>query len=409
VKKWAGAGIAVPKLKARTSPLVAASVVTLFWLPWHYYLYAFIDGDSIPVPPTGELDKTPLPNHPYADDNRPGLIAPDFDIQEVDQLFLRKSVAFMEEHVRCSPDRPFFLYHPTNAVHLPSFASSTCREKTDAGPHGDFIFEFDQVVGELLNTLDQLGIADNTLIMVSSDNGPEVTSVVHMRKDYQHDGARPWRGMKRDQWEGGYRIPFIARWPGHILPNTQTDQTVCLCDIMATCAALVGADLPRDGTEDSYNILPVLLGERLEGQSIREHTLHQTISLALSIRKEPWKYLDHRGSGGNDYEKDEALPPYVLPEKAPDAPGQLYNPEHDRGETTNLYFKHSRIVEELRTQLHAYRDSGRSRPWSNTPRPWKCFRGREKQFQLFHWKIYSKGPWKRTTPQLGDMFSKCEG
>jgi arylsulfatase A len=326
------------------------------------FLYAFIDGDRIPVPPTGELDKGPLPKHPYSKDNRRGMIASDFDIQELDQLFLKKSIAFMEDHVQSSPNEPFFLYHPTNAVHLPSFASSKYRGKTDAGPHGDFIFEFDQAVGELLDALDRLGLADNTLVMVSSDNGPEVTSVVHMRQDHQHDGARPWRGMKRDQWEGGHRIPFIARWPGKIARNKDTDQTVCLCDIMATCAALVGADLPHDAAEDSYNILPVLLGDQSEFQPIRPHTLHQTIRLALGIRKGPWKYLDHQGSGGNDYEKDRTLHPYVLPEKAPDAPGQLYNLDEDPGETINLYFKHEEIVEELRTQLHAYRDSGRSRP-----------------------------------------------
>ncbi len=326
------------------------------------FLYAFIDGDRIPVPPSGELDKTPLPKHPYANDNRRGMIAPGFDIQELDHVFLGKSIAFIEEHVKSNPDKPFFLYHPSNAVHLPSFASSTCRGKTDAGPHGDFIFEFDHVVGELLNTLDRLGIADNTLVMVSSDNGPEVTSVVHMRKDHQHDGARPWRGMKRDQWEGGHRIPFIARWQKRIAPKTQTDQTVCLCDIMATCAALVGADLPHGSAEDSYDILPVLLGEQAEDLPIREHTLHQTISLALSIRERSWKYLDHQGSGGNDYENNETLHPYVLPEKAPDAPGQLYNLNEDPGETTNLYFEHPETVEKLRTQLHAYRDRGRSRP-----------------------------------------------
>lgn len=326
------------------------------------YLYAFIDGDRIPVPPTAELDKASLPKHAYANDNRHGMIAPGFDVQELDQLFLEKSLAFIEDHVKSTPDKPFFLYHATNAVHLPSFASSRCRGKTNAGPHGDFIFELDHVVGELLNTLERLGIADNTLVMVSSDNGPEVTSVVNMRKDHQHDGARPWRGMKRDQWEGGHRIPFIARWPQKIAPGTRTGQTACLCDIMATCAAIVRANLPHDAAEDSYNILPVLSGEQPENQPIRAHTLHQTISLALSIRKGPWKYLDHQGSGGNDYEKCESLHPYALPEKAPDAPGQLYNLDEDPGETTNLYFEHPEIVEQLRTQLHAYRDSGRSRP-----------------------------------------------
>ena len=100
---------------------------------------------------------------------------------------------------------------------------------------------------------------------------------------------------------------------------------------MATCATLVGADLPHDAAEDSYNILPVLLGAQAEDQPIRKHTLHQTIHLALSIRKGPWKYLDHQGSGGNDYESNEQLHPYVLPERAPDAPGQLYNLDADPG------------------------------------------------------------------------------
>jgi arylsulfatase A len=212
-----------------------------------------------------------------------------------------------------------------------------------------------------METLEEQGIADNTLVMVSSDNGPETLSVYHMRHDHNHDGARPWRGVKRDQWEGGHRIPFIARWPGTIAAGTKTDQTVCLCDLMATCAALVGYDLPDDAGEDSYNAMPVLIGEQDPSVPVRLHTLHQSSKTELAIRKGPWKYLDHQGSGGNSYEEGR-MAEYALPENEPNAPGQLYNLDNDPGETTNLYFKHGTIVEELRTQLHAYRDSGRSRP-----------------------------------------------
>jgi arylsulfatase A-like enzyme len=166
------------------------------------HLYAFIVGDRIPVPPTKLLDKANLPKHLYANDNRLGMIAPDYDIEEVDMVFLKKSKEFLEEHVKRQPAKPFFLYHATSAVNLPSFAAHQFRGKTKAGPHGDYIHEFDSIVGELLDTLEKLGVADNTLVMLSSDNGPEVTSVVHMRADYGHDGARPWRGMKRDDWEG---------------------------------------------------------------------------------------------------------------------------------------------------------------------------------------------------------------
>jgi len=324
------------------------------------FLYAFIDGDRIPVPPTKFLDRTHLPKHPYSKDNRIGMIAPDFDLQEVDMLFLKKSLEFLEEHKNKRPNKPFFLFHSTQAVHLPSFAGKDFRGKTKAGPHGDFIFELDHIVGELMKGLKKNGFADNTLVIFTSDNGPEVTTVVNMRKDYHHDGARPWRGMKRDQWEGGHRVPFIARWPGKIKPGTVTDQTICQTDIMATCAAIVGVKLPNNAAEDSFNILPVLLGQD-KGEPIRPYTLHQTISLALAIRRGPWKYLDHKGAGGNDYDEPE-LRPYALPEKAPDAPGQLYNLDEDPGETNNLYYEYPQIVKELKTQLDRYRKSGRSAP-----------------------------------------------
>ena len=325
------------------------------------FLYAFIDGDHIPVPPTELLDRTPLPNHAYSKDNRIGMISPGFDLEEIDMVFLNKSKAFLENHAQETPDKPFFLFHSAQAVHLPSFPGKNFKGKTNAGPHGDFIFEFDYVVGELLETLDRLGMTDNTLVMVSSDNGPEVTSVVNMRTDYQHDGAYPWRGMKRDQWEGGHRIPFVVRWPGSVPANSTNDQTVCLCDIMATCASLVDIELTNDVAEDSFDILPAMQNREQAKGTTRHHTLHQTNKLDLAIRKGKWKYLDHKGSGGNNYQR-EILKPYALPETEPDAPGQLYNLEIDPGETNNLYFVYPEIVEDLKKQLDTFRHSGRSAP-----------------------------------------------
>ena len=155
--------------------------------------------------------------------------------------------------------------------------------------------------------------------------------------------------MKRDQWEGGHRVPFIARWPGRIEAGSESDQTICQTDIMATCAAILGYDLPKDSAEDSFDLLPILLGKD-EGKAIRPYTLHQTNRLALAIRKGPWKYLDHQGSGGNNYEQERLLP-FVLPESEPDAPGQLYNLNTDPGETKNLYFDRPELVKELKALL----------------------------------------------------------
>jgi arylsulfatase A-like enzyme len=129
---------------------------------------------------------------------------------------------------------------------------------------------------------------------------------------------------------------------------------------MATCAAITGARLPNDAAEDSFNILPVLLGEAKN--PVRDFTLHQTMSLALAIRKGDWKYLDHKGSGGNNYARNKNLKALVLPEKAPDAPGQLYNLAKDPGEKNNLYHQHPEIVKELKAKLEEFKTSGRSAP-----------------------------------------------
>ncbi len=327
------------------------------------WLYAFIDGDRVPVPPKGLLNKKPLPKHPYANDCRPGVIAPNFDLQEVDMVFLKKSLTFLENHAKKTPKKPFFLLHCTQAVHLPSFAGQKFRGKTQAGPHGDFIFEFDSIVGEIMKGLDRHGFGENTLIIITSDNGPEVTSVFFMRADHGHDGAHPWRGVKRDNWEGGHRVPFITRWPGKIKAGTVSDQTLCLTDLMATCAAIVDEKLPNDAAEDSFNMLPVLLGK--QGKTpVREYTLHQTMRLDLAIRNGPWVYLDHKGSGGNSYRRG-LMKKYALPELAPNAPGQLYNLDTDPGQRKNLYFKHPEIVKKLKTKLESFKKSGRSVPTRN--------------------------------------------
>jgi arylsulfatase A-like enzyme len=283
-------------------------------------------------------------------------------MEDIDLIFLKKSCEFLEEHVRKSPGKPFFLYHAAQAVHLPSFAADQFKGMTKAGPHGDFIHELDFVVGELLATLEKLGVADHTLVIFTSDNGPEVTSVVHMRADYSHDGARPWRGMKRDHWEGGHRVPFLVRWPGKVKPGTTSAQLTSLTDAMGTVAAILGADLPDDVAEDSFNLLPALLGK--DRGPIRPYLLEQAFGGArtLSIRRGQWKYLDHTGSGGNSYEKDPELKPFLLPDTAPGAPGQLYNLEADPSETKNLYFEHPEIVKELKALLDQSKASGRSRP-----------------------------------------------
>lgn len=325
------------------------------------WLYAFIENDRVPVPPTGVLDKSKLPKHPYANDCRPGLIAPDFQMEEVDLVFLERSRKFLERHVRETPEKPFFLVHSTQAVHLPSFAATPFQGKSGAGPHGDFILELDHIVGELAATLERLGVVDNTIVVLTSDNGPEVTSVVHMRSNYSHDGARPWRGMKRDAWEGGHRVPFLVRWPGHVRPGTTSHQLTSLTDMMATVAAIFDVELPDDAAEDSFDMLPAWLDEK--HPTIRPYLLTQAAGgeRTLAIRRGHWKYIDHPGSGGNRYDRDPALKPYGRPDTDPEAPAQLYDLSTDPGETNNLIRRHADIASEMKMLLDQSKSAGRSR------------------------------------------------
>ena len=183
-----------------------------------------------------------------------------------------------------------------------------------------------------------------------------------MRADYGHDGARPWRGVKRDSWEGGHRVPFLVRWPGKVKAGTTSAQLTSLTDVMATVAAIIGAKTPDNAAEDSINMLPAWLSK--DHAPIRPYLLQQAFNgqRSLSIRRGSWKYLDHTGSGGNRYENDPGLKPFHLPDTAPDAPGQLYNLKTDPGETKNLAFERPEIVTELKALLEQSKATGRSRP-----------------------------------------------
>jgi arylsulfatase A len=325
--------------------------------PTSDWMYTYIDGDRVTEVPTILMDEAErkgrnLPDNKYSG-FRKGLATEDFDFENIDLLFLEKSQDFLKRHKEKSPDKPFFLVHCTQAPHNPAIPALQYRGKTDAGPYGDFIFELDDIVGKLMNTLDQLGYAKNTLVLFSSDNGPERAQTVYMRKDHQHDPARPWRGFKRDNWEAGHRVPFIARWPKKIKEGQVSNQIFKHTDFMATCAAIVDYDLPNNAAEDSYNMLPALYGEK---KPIRDYVLQR----GSIIRKGKWKYLAHKGSGGNKYQG--LIAEYILEEKAPNAPGQLYDLEKDPGETNNLYFEYPELVRELSTQLKEFVKSGRSAP-----------------------------------------------
>jgi arylsulfatase A-like enzyme len=212
----------------------------------------------------------------------------------------------------------------------------------------------------------ELGIDDNTIIILNSDNGAETVHVDWMRQDHNHDASGGWRGMKRDGWEGGHRVPLIVRWPGVFPRGTVSGQLISTTDIFATVASIIGYQLRDGDARDSYDMLPAMLGIRDESDPIRPYLLTQSFRGEFQIRQGNWKYLDHKGSGGNNYE-DSLLVKYQLPETAPEAPGQLYNLSIDPGETTNLFFTEEGKRKELQELLRQLKTSGRSAPADRQP------------------------------------------
>jgi len=256
-------------------------------------------------------------------------------------------VGVIRDHNSKQGDMPFFLYLALAAPHTPWLPTGRFKGLTDCGDYGDFVAQVDASVGKVLDTLKELGLEKDTLVIFTSDNGP-VWFEADVRR-YDHRSTYLLRGMKTDAYEGGHRMPFVARWPGMTPAGSTSDETVCFTDMLATFAAIVGAELPEDAGEDSYNVLPAMLGEEYEGR------IHEGLVVADSIREGDWKLIFGDGEGGlsRKYGGGEPRPPRKIP-------GELYNLAEDIGETTNRYDEEPAIVARLTKLMESYRERGRS-------------------------------------------------
>jgi arylsulfatase A len=331
-------------------------------------LYLYIENGMVPVPASQRhlRENLPNPGGKWRWDNDEGWMAPGYEFIEADLLFFEKTRAFITTHRKTQPEAPFFAVLSTQIAHAPVLPAPEFRGATKAGARGDFVHELDVLVGRMLDLLGELGIDEETLVLFNADNGAETLHVAWMREDHEHDPSGGFRGMKRDAWEGGHRVPFIARWPGRIPAGQTSDQMTNTTDIFATLASVVGYTLPDEAATDSFDMLPAMLGTQEPDNSIRPHLLTQSFRGEFQLRRGAWKYLDHRGSGGNGYDKG-VLVAYAIADKAPDAPGQLYNLATDPGETDNLFFKEAARRKELQDLLTRLKESGRSAPTGRVP------------------------------------------
>lgn len=261
----------------------------------------------------------------------------------------RKSVEYIES--RAGSDEPFFLYLPLGSPHTPIVPASQWQGKSGLGPYGDFVMQTDNVVVEVCEALKKHGLEENTLVIFTSDNGCSKAAGIEELAAQGHIVSAHLRGSKADIWDGGHRIPFIARWPGKIAPGSTSDQLICLTDLFATVGEITGIELPIGSGEDTVSFLPALAGNPV--RSTRAGVIHHSISGHFAYRSGKWKLALARASGGWSSPTEKQA-------KADAPKAQLYDMDADPGETNNLYSQKPQIVERLLAQLTSDVNRGRS-------------------------------------------------
>ena len=320
--------------------------------------YFFIRGDRAVKPPTNHIAAnssdgwSPIQGEFW----REGGIAPDLALKDVLPRFTEEAIQIIRSQAGAKQDaqKPSMLYLAYAAPHTPWLPSADFAGRSGAGMYGDFTMMVDAEIGRVLAALDRSGLAEDTLVVFASDNGP-----VWYEADVQrfgHASAGGVRGMKSDLWEGGHRMPFIVRWPARVKSGTVSDQTICFTDLLATLAEVCGAKLPDGAAPDSFSFLPVLEGVQPAGQPIRAPLVIQAGSVAsmMMIRSGDWKLINGLGSGG--FSKPSVFKP------APAEPAvQLYNLRADPAETRNLAAEHPDKVDEMIRMLESIRQAKQTR------------------------------------------------
>ena len=283
---------------------------------------------------------------------RKGPVADDFKHKEVLPELTEKAVDYINQQ---SKEKPFFLYFPLTAPHTPILPTEKFQGRTNTNAYGDFVLMVDHLVGQVMHALESKGLKENTLFVFTSDNGCSPMADFEELAQVGHDPSYHFRGHKADIYEGGHRIPFIARWPGQIEEGTATGETICLNDLLATCADILNDTLPDSAGEDSYSILPVLLDQEYQSP-IREATVHHSVNGSFAIRQGKWKLIFCPGSGGWSNPRPEKARKMDIPTL------QLYNLEKDIDENNNLVSEYPRIVDRLTDLMDQYVRNGRSTP-----------------------------------------------
>jgi arylsulfatase A-like enzyme len=311
--------------------------------------YLYFENERPVQPPSGWIEGKGPGRKGRLDEWRAGPLAPGFKHQEVLGNLTGKALEVIGKQ---SADRPFFLYFALSAPHIPWVPSKNFEGKSKVGLYGDLVMEVDDTVGQIMKVLEEKNLADNTLLIFTSDNGAYWWPADIQA--WKHRANANLHGQKADIWEGGHRVPFIARWPGHVPAGTISGETICLTDLLATLAAIVGQKLPKNAGEDSFNLLPLLEGHRRD-RAIREATVLHSGDGTFAIRQGPWRLENSRGSHGFSQ-------PLSIKAKPGEPQGELYRLDQDLEERHNRWLEEPALVRRLTDLLEKYKNDGRSRP-----------------------------------------------
>lgn len=267
----------------------------------------------------------------------------------------RQAVRYIADHAAAAKSgKPFFLYVPLTSPHTPILPTPEWQGKSGLDAYGDFTMHTDAVVGKILAALDAHGLAENTLVIFTADNGCSPQADTPGLEKQGHFASAHFRGYKADIWEGGHRVPFLARWTGRVAAGSRSDQTVCLTDLMRTAADLIGAALPDTVGEDSVSFLPAILGR--DTAPLRDAIVHHSIDGSFAIRQGRWKLAFCPGSGGWSRPRPGTDDASQLPSV------QLFDLSTDPAETKNLEQQHPEVVLHLTKLMEHIATNGRSTP-----------------------------------------------
>jgi arylsulfatase A-like enzyme len=317
--------------------------------------YTFLRNDRVEVLPTAEKAFAMMQGRPGGK-TRLGPAAPEFEVEQVLPALAKETIRIIDSRAAAAKGgQPFFIYLPFASPHTPIAPAEEWRDKSGLNRYADFVMQTDHAIGQIVDAIDKAGLRENTLIIVTSDNGCSPQAKFDELIAKGHNPSYVFRGTKADIFEGGHHIPFLVRWPARVKAGTKTDQTVWLGDFLATCAEIVGARLPENAGEDSVSLLSIL--ESRATGPIHEAVVHHSINGSFAIRQGDWKLAVCPDSGGwsaprpNNAKKMKDLPPV-----------QLFNLKQEIGEQTNLQADNPQVVSRLRTLLEKYIADGRSTP-----------------------------------------------